>query len=196
MERLRTRVRHARASLAQENESTPTLTDRDIELAQRGRIILDVAKTDFDICVQRLGSEHSTTWFFRNALDEARRAWERLEYNLGSVALDRALRLPSVAVLTLKNPTSLDDVRLFVIEGRTYAAEWVEGTPLAPVQWRLHHLSSTRENGPYYVCRLSDGTTHCDCGEWIFRGSSPRAGTTTVDLCKHLQAITSLGWFC
>ena len=44
-----------------------------VELAQRGRIILDVAQADFEESEAALGLAHPTTLFFQNALSEAKR---------------------------------------------------------------------------------------------------------------------------
>ena len=42
-----------------------------VELAQRGRMILDVSALDLEVAEARLGAFHPTTWHFRNALNEA-----------------------------------------------------------------------------------------------------------------------------
>ncbi len=161
-----------------------------VEVAQRGRMILDVAEADLEASEARLGAFHETTWFFRNALAEARQAWDRLRAEYGSRALDAALMQPPVVVLTLgggagNQPTA----KLVPIVGKTYRVERVLGTELAPVQFRLTCLPLS-ENGPYYVCRLQDGQVQCDCGEWIYRN----ADTPDPSLCKHLAALMALGW--
>src|SRR4051794_32115265 len=49
---------------------------RAVELAQRGRMILDVSAADLEAAEAALGPFHPTTWHFRNALEEARRSWD------------------------------------------------------------------------------------------------------------------------
>ncbi len=163
---------------------------RSVELAQRGRMILDVAAADLAEAEARLGPFHPTTWHFRQALDEARRSWDRLRAEFGSRALAAALEEPPLAVLTLGEADPAGPWAVLVaIGGKTYRVERVAGTALAPVLWRLTRLPP-REDGPDYVCRLADGTTQCDCAEWAFRpddGPSPPS-------CKHLVALRALGW--
>ena len=48
------------------------------------------------------------------------------------------------------------------------------------------------EDGPYYVCRLADGSTQCDCAEWTYQIAENRDGRKTH--CKHLAALAALGW--
>ncbi len=166
---------------------------RAVELAQRGRMILDVATVDLEAAEEVLGPTHPTAWHFRQALAEARRAWDRLRAEFGGVALEAALAGPPVAVLSLGRDPDPDDrpaVVLIPIGGRTYRAERIEGTPPAPIQWRLTRLTPPLEHGPYYACRLVDGSTQCDCAEWAYREDAP----TAPDLCKHLAALDALGW--
>ncbi len=167
---------------------------RAVELAQRGRLILDVAKADLEASEAALGPFHPTTWHFRNALAEARKSWDRLRAEFGLRALDRALAQPPIAVLRLRAgdaPTLL----LIPIEGRSYRAEPVAGTPIAPVQWRLTRLDPPLEHGPYYACLLRDGSTQCDCAEWTYRPEPTAPGVTTAaGSCKHLAALAALGW--
>jgi len=166
---------------------------RAAELAQRGRMILDVATADLEASEAALGAFHPTTWFFRNALDEAKRSWDRLRAQLGTRALERALERPPLAVLTLRGagPAEAPPWLLIAIEGRTYRAEPIDGTPIAPVQWRLVRLRPPLEHGPYYACRLHDGTTQCDCAEWTY--GEPGAEPSPPS-CKHLAALAALGW--
>ena len=159
------------------------------ELAQRGRMILDVATADLEAAEAHLGPAHPTAWHFRQGLDEARRSWDRLRAQYGGKALEAALAEPPVAVLRLK-PTGRPEVTLIPIQGRTFRAEPIPGTPPAPVQWRLTRLAPPLEHGPYYACRLADGSTQCDCAEWFYREDAP----TAPDLCKHLAALAALGW--
>ena len=78
---------------------------------------------------------------------------------------------------------------LILIGGKTYGVERVPGTPPAPFQYRLTRLPPL-EDGPYYACRLSDGTTQCDCAEWTYQVYQvPDAGP-----CKHLAALEAMGW--
>ena len=81
---------------------------------------------------------------------------------------------------------------LIVIGGRTYCLQRVAGTELAPVQWRLTRPHPPLEDGPYYACRLADGSTQCDCAEWTYQiadNGDPRQAH-----CKHLAALAALGW--
>jgi hypothetical protein len=159
---------------------------RAVELAQRGRMILDVAAVDLEASEAALGPFHPTTWHFRNTLAEAQKSWDRLRAEFGSRALDQALEQPPLAVLRLDGPGP--GVLLILIEKKTYRAEPIAGTGLAPVQWRLTRLDPPLEHGPYYACTLRDGTTHCDCAEWTYRATDPPS------LCKHLAALDALGW--
>ena len=49
------------------------------ELAQRRRIMLDVAAADLEAAEARFGAFHPTTSHFRDFLNESRRSWERLQ---------------------------------------------------------------------------------------------------------------------
>jgi hypothetical protein len=198
---------------------------RAVELAQRGRMILDVCSADLEAAEAAFGPFHPTAWHFRNELDEARRSWDRLRAEVGGAALDAALNEPPLTVLTLQGATTSEADRdgrrimaeaqwlmaegpclaacpsaaagrpapvvLVPIAGQTYRAQHVAGTPLAPVQWRLTRLRPPLDGGPYYACRLHDGSTQCDCAEWIYRGDE---GGGPPGPCKHLAALASLGW--
>jgi hypothetical protein len=162
------------------------------ELAQRGRLILDVATADLDAAQRTLGPSHATTWHFRTALDEARRSWERLRLELGTAFLETALRQPPLVVLGLQARRDRDiGVELMLIGGQTYCTQAVGGTSLAPIQWRLTRLNPPLDHGPYYVCRLADGSTQCDCADWTYRIAELAPGGTTH--CKHLEALVALG---
>ena len=181
----------------------PPLRDRDesdpqrraVELAQRGRMILDVSAADLEAAEAAFGPFDPTTWHFRNAWHEARRSWERLRAVLGTKALEAALDQPPLVVLTLgqRDPARCaPPVVLVPIAGQTYCTQRVPGTELAPVQWRLTRLQPPLENGPYYACRLADGSTQCDCAEWTYQIAENGDGRKTH--CKHLAALVSLGW--
>lgn len=181
---------------------SPAIADRDpsdpgrraVELAQRGRMILDVAKVDLEASEAALGPFHPTTWHFRNALAEARKSWDRLRAEFGLRALERALEQPPLALLRLGDRDG-PALLLIPIEGRTYRAEPVAGTAIAPVQWRLTRLDPPLEHGPYYACLLRDGSTQCDCAEWTYRPEPTPSGVTpAVASCKHLAALATLGW--
>ena len=177
----------------------PALRDRDpsdparraVEVAQRGRMILDVSAVDLEVAEAVLGPFHSTAWHFRSALAEARRAWDRLRAELGGATLEAALAQPPVTLLTLGGdaPGSAP-ILLIPIAGQTYRVERVAATPLAPILWRLTRLHPPLDDGPYYAARLRDRTTRCDCAEWTYQiaGIAPHA------LCKHLAALAALGW--
>src|SRR4051794_39209061 len=84
---------------------------RAVELAQRGRMILDVSTADLESAEAAYGPFHPTTWHFRNALNEARRSWDRLRAELGGVALEAALAEPPLTVLVLGGDAEPDDLR-------------------------------------------------------------------------------------
>ena len=175
------------------DESDPAR--RAVELAQRGRMILDVSAADLEAAETAFGPFHPTTWHFRNAWHEAQRSWERLRAELGTKALEAALDQPPLVVLTLgqgeparRGPT----VVLVPIAGRTYCTQRVGGTELAPIQWRLTRLQPPLQDGPYYACRLTDGSTQCDCAEWTYQIAPNSDGRRTH--CIHLAALVALGW--
>jgi hypothetical protein len=177
---------------------------RAVELAQRGRMILDVSAADLEAAEAACGPFHPTAWHFRNALNEARRSWDRLRAEFGGAALEAAMAEPPLTVLVLGGDAEPDPrparaercpgrpapVVLVPIGGRTYRVQRVEGTALAPIQWRLTRLHPPLEDGPYFACRLHDGSTQCDCAEWTYQV----AGTDGHAPCKHLAALVALGW--
>ncbi len=161
-----------------------------IALAQRGRMILDIAAADLEVAEARLGAFHETTWFFRNALTEARLAWDRLRAELGGTVLEAAGRALPKEVLTVGDDGRGKPRATFVpILGKTYRAERVPCSPLAPVLWRLTGLNAA-DDGPYYLSRLRDGSTRCDCAEWVYQVADVADGAA-------LQAFAgagALGW--
>jgi hypothetical protein len=164
-----------------------------VELVQRGRLILDVSTADLEAAEATFGAFHPTTWHFRNSLNEAQRSWERLRAELGTKAVEAALNEPPLAALALdESRNGQPGVVLILIAGQTYRPQRVVGTELAPVQWRLTRLRPPLENGPYYVCRLADGSTQCDCADWIYQIAETDKVRTAQ--CKHLVALTALGW--
>jgi hypothetical protein len=185
---------------------------RAVELAQRGRMILDVSAADLEAAEAAYGPFHPTACHFRNALNEAKRSWDRLRAEFGGAALEAALAELPLTVLILggdvepdragrglgpgpgpgpvPSPGRPSPLILIPIGGRTYRVQRVEGTALAPIQWRLTRLHPPLENGPYYACRLHDASTQCDCAEWTYR----IADTDGRALCKHLAALDALGW--
>jgi hypothetical protein len=184
---------------------------RTVELAQRGRMILDVSAADLDAAEAAFGPFHPTSWHFRNAWHEARNSWDRLRAEVGGATLDSALDRPPMTVLALgpeadrftpdrdgrwpmPDPdTSVQPpvlLLLIPIAGKTYRAHRVAGTPLAPQLWRLTRLDPPHDDGPYYACRFRDGTTQCDCAEWTYK----LAIDDPPGLCKHLQGLAALGW--
>jgi hypothetical protein len=182
------RDRAATPAPAREQTRLDEATARGTELIQRGRMIVDVATADLAAVEARLGPFDETTWFFRHALDEARRAWERLRAEFGTRALDVALARPPLALLHVGDPAR--PAAVFVpIGGRTYRVERMAETATAPRLYRLTRLPD-HEDGPYYACRLRDGTTQCDCAEWIYQV----ADIPDAPPCKHLAALRSLGW--
>jgi hypothetical protein len=179
------------ANLTIRRDSSESPLFKTVAQVQRRRMILDVAAADLEAAESLLGPVHPTAWHFRQALTEARNAWEQLCTRLGGAALKSALAHPPVACLTLglEKPEG-PQATLIPIGGETYRAERVPGTPLAPVQWRLTHLGKSEGLDPYYVCRLRDGSTQCDCADWTFRVLDAE----TPGLCKHLSALKALGW--
>jgi hypothetical protein len=178
---------------------------RAVELAQRGRMILDVSAADLEAAEAACGPFHPTAWHFRNALNEARRSWDRLRAEFGGAALEAAMAEPPLTVLVLGGDAEPDPqparaercpgrpapVVLVPIGGRTYRVQRVEGTALAPIQWRLTRLHPPLEDGPYFACRLRDGSTQCDCAEWTYQvADADHPGL----FCKHLAALDALGW--
>jgi hypothetical protein len=179
----------------------PMVRDRDesdpyrcaVELTQRGRMIVDVAAVDLEAAETAFGTFHPTAWHFRQALNEARRSWERLRAELGTKVIDAALREPPLTVLTLgESRQGSPSVVLVLIAGQTYRSERVIGTEAAPIQWRLTRLLPPLDHGPYYVCRLADGLTQCDCADWIYQIAQSVDSRRTH--CKHLAALSALGW--
>lgn len=197
---------------------------RAVERAQRGRLVLDVTAADLDAAEAALGPFHPTAAFFREAWYEARRAWDRLRAELGGAKLDAALEEPPRTVLALgpgaEEYTATDDGRwpmptsgrrapvlLVLVSGRTYQVMRTVGTPLAPIIWRLVHLRPSEqrervcprpragpEDGPYHACRLGDGSTQCDCAEWVYRVADVDHPGPAPTYCKHLDALAALGW--
>src|SRR3954466_3546438 len=91
--------RPAPRRLRERDESDPER--RAVELAQRGRIILDVSIADLEAAEAVHGAFHPIAWHFRNACNEARRSWDRLRAELGTRALEAALERPPLVVLPL-----------------------------------------------------------------------------------------------
>lgn len=167
-----------------------------IELAQRGRLIVDVARADLEAAESRLGPFHPTTLHFRAALGEARNAWERLRAQYGTRLLNSAVFEPPVTTLALTTPDRPNGLILVPIQGRAYHVSPLPGTTPAPIQWRIVRLTFADEEEdeegsrePYHACRLADRSTQCDCAEWAFRGE----GVAEL-ACKHLKALAALGW--
>ncbi len=161
-----------------------------IELIQRGRMILDVAAADLAAANSILGPFHETSWFFRSALTDARKGWDRLRAQFGITVLENALQEPPATILTLRNPRSKSDdppAVLIIINGATYRVEPIEGTIEAPHIYRVTRIPDPGDS-PYYACRLLDRTTQCDCAEWTYRLAN------LADDCKHLAALDALGW--
>ena len=165
---------------------------RAVELSQRGRMILDVSAADLEAAEAALGPFHPTTCHFREALAEAKRAWDRLRASLGGAAIEDALAEPPVTFLTLGEPGPGGDGAHVVIpiHGRTYHARRLPGTADAPTLWRVTRLRPPSEDGPYYACRLRDGSTQCDCAEWTYQA----AEADPPGFCKHLAALAALNW--
>ncbi|QDV33575.1 hypothetical protein [Tautonia plasticadhaerens] len=167
----------------------PDLEFKTVELAQRARMIVDVAEADLDAAEEHLGPFHETTWSFRGALAEARNSWDRLRARYGLLALDAALEEPPATVLTLGHtPDGTPLAILIVVDGKTYRVQRLPDAPEAPRIWRLTRLPP-HEDGPYHACRLADGSTQCDCAEWTYQ-----IADLSAELCKHLAALDALGW--
>src|SRR3954452_20793034 len=117
--------------LGDREESDPAW--RAVELAQRGRMILDVSAADLDAAEAAYGPFHPTASYFRSARDEGRRAWDRLRAQYGGATLEAALNEPPVTHLVLREGTGAGDgdghdrgaaVILIPIGGRTYRVQW------------------------------------------------------------------------
>jgi|GEM_PF-1429791 len=187
----------------QEAVGSATTPSEVIELIQRGRIILDVAAADLDAAEAGLGPFHEVSCHFRDALAEARRAWERLRAHYGSRAVTQALEAPPHALMTLGLPPSNDSappscagserpkVILLVIAGFTYAVRPLPPSPEAPALWRLDRLPAS-EDGPHQPARLADGSYQCDCAQWIYQLADQPDQPQRY--CNHLQALRWLGW--
>lgn len=160
-----------------------------VELAQRARMIVDVAEADLDAAEEQLGPFHETTWSFRAALAEARTSWDRLRARYGRLALDAALEEPPATVLTLGRSPDGDPLAiLIVVAGKTYRIQRMPGSDDAPRIWRLTRLPPD-DDGPYHACRLADGSTQCDCAQWTYQ-----IADLSAELCRHLAALDALGW--
>jgi hypothetical protein len=159
-----------------------------VELVQRGRMIVDIARLDLDAAEAVHGPFHPTAWHFRHALADARRSWARLRAELGGRAIEAALAEPPATTLTVADGNRPRAVFL-TIGGYTFCVQRVAATEIAPVIWRLTRLPSL-DDGPYYVCRLQDGWTQCDCASWAYRADAEQGRGD----CKHLSALRSLGW--
>ncbi len=165
---------------------------KSVELAQRGRMVLDVATADLAAAEQHLGAFHETTWHFRNALAEAKRSWERLRAEYGTRALETALAEPPLTTMVLGGEArGRARVVLIAIAGKTFRAEPIDVTSLehARVMWRLTHLPAS-DDGPYYVASLDDRSQRCDCAEWVYTVAEIEGAPP----CKHIRALGSLGW--
>jgi len=177
---------------------------RAVEVAQRGRILLDLATAELASAERRHGSFHEKTWARRRTLAEARGAWDRLRAEYGKTALEAALARPPVAVMTFGGscgPGVLPRAVLLVIGGSTFRAQKVPGSVVAPTIWRLDRVPPADPSAladdpfaldPYHAVRLGDGSTRCDCGEWVFSVDGVEGHPT--GLCKHLSALRALGW--
>jgi hypothetical protein len=155
--------------------------------------MIDVSAADLEAAESTYGAFHPTTWYFRNSLNEARQSWEKLRAELGSKALDAALKLPPLVTLTLAEPANGGPCAvLILINGQAYRLQRVAGTELAPIQWRLTRLNPPLDNGPYFVCRLADGSTQCDCADWTYQIAQPDCPSRVH--CKHLAALAAVGW--
>jgi len=182
-----------------------------VELAQRGRMVLDVSEADLEAAEAVLGAFHPTTWYFRNAWYEARNAWDRLRARHGGATLSAALEEWPRTVLALgpgaelvgpapdgrwalpaPGPDSARPVLLIPIGGQTYRVLRVEGTPAAPLLVRLTRLRPALTHGPYYAGRLCDGSVQCDCAEWTYQADGDDAQPPAP--CKHLKALAALRW--
>ncbi len=162
-----------------------------VELAQRGRMILDVAAADLEEAERRLGPFHPTSWHFRNALAEAKMAWDRLRAELGGATLKAAMAEAPCTYLTLGDDGIGNPIAILIpIDGQTYHVRRVAGTASAPVQWRLRRLRTEQEGGLYYVCRLAEGLHQCDCADWTYRITQSENDRP----CKHQAALIALGW--
>src|SRR3954447_15594100 len=108
---------------------------RVVEVVQRGRMILDVSAADLEAAEAAYGPFHPTAWHFRNALNEARRSWDRLRAEFGGAVLEAALNEPPLTILVLGGDGESDGYRdpppppatlvLVPIRGQTYCVRRV-----------------------------------------------------------------------
>jgi hypothetical protein len=160
-----------------------------IERIQRLRAILDLSELDLQAIEAQLGPFAESTWGHRRVLADARRAWGRLSLGLGPDIVARSLASPPAAVVRVGNPKR--GAAALVVGGRTYLAMRVfDPPPLVRTMWRVLPVTLDTRDEPYYVTRLRDGSSRCDCADWYFRiAEQPQEGT-----CKHIAALDSLGW--
>ena len=129
-----------RRSLSERDESDPVRCAA--ELAQRGRLILDVSSADLEAAEATFGAFHPTTWHFRNSLSEAQQSWERLRAEMGIKMCEAALELPPLTTLTLAESTNTgSEVIVILIAGQTYRPERVGGTELRANSVAAHSAS-------------------------------------------------------
>ncbi len=158
-----------------------------VELAQRGRMILDVTSADLEVAEERLGPFHETTWHSQRWPSGA--AWRDSPPPPADRRPLEALEEPPLTLLSLGESDNRDpQAVLLVISGATYAVQRVAGTALAPVLWRLFRIPPSEE-GPYYLARLHDGSTQCDCAEWTYQV----ADVVGAPPCKHLAGLRAAG---
>src|SRR5437764_7222764 len=93
--------RSSPTSIPLRNRDASDPARRAVELAQRGRMILDVSTADLEAAEAACGSFHPTAWHFRNALHEAMRSWDRLRAEFGGATLEAALAQPPLTILVL-----------------------------------------------------------------------------------------------
>src|SRR5262249_22701103 len=132
------RPRPRPTSLRERDESDPER--RAVELAQRGRIILDVSIADLEAAEAVHGAFHPIAWPCRSAGSEPGRGGRRPRPVPGRSPGGAAPRRPPLVIMPLgedRTGRALTRAILIVIAGRTYCLQRVSGTELAPVQWRL-----------------------------------------------------------
>jgi hypothetical protein len=212
-------ARPAATALRDRDPSDPLW--RAVELAQRGRMILDVTAADLEAAEAAYGPFHPTAWHFRNAWYEARRSWDRLRAELGGARLDAALAEPPLTVLAL-GPGADDYVPDRsgrwplpppAPSGRDTGPGPGPGLATAPVlllliggrTYRALRVAGT-PLAPL-LWRLSRLNPPLDDGPYYACRLHDRstqcdcaewtyqiAGSDRPDLCKHLAALDTLGW--
>lgn len=111
--------------------------------------------------------------------------WLSIQAEAGDDVIELAMDCQPLSMVIVDE---VEKQYLLLIDGSAYSCSFVGGMI---VQWRVRRLANIANEDPYCVCRLTDGTLQCDCGDWVFRVNEAKGATVTH--CKHLRALASLG---